>query len=226
VSTVLRYFSTWREVSFLLLHPQLWGRKPLEIEDLQLDPFQQFTLWYQRAQKSLSGEFSNWMCLSTVDNEGFPDGRIVLLKEFSSLGFVFYTNKTSQKGAQLQAHPFAALTFYWEALQWQVRIRGGVSEVAPEQADRYFASRPRESQIGAWASDQSAMLTQRKELLQRTDELRNKFAGNVIERPPFWTGFQLTPFSFEFWELRRSRLHDRFRYVRDMDKWRISRLNP
>jgi len=167
------------------------------------------------------------MCLSTIDRDGFPDGRFVLLKGFDERGFVFYTNAESRKGLSLAECPRAALSFYWEPLQRQVRIQGVVEQVSGSEADEYFASRLRLSRIGAWASQQSRTLPERSVLLKRVREYQEKFRGKDIPRPPYWTGYRVLPLRVEFWQLRASRLHDRFLYERDAaGAWRITRIYP
>lgn len=223
-----KYFSTYREAFFLVTHPSLWFRKPLRIEDLNPDPIKQFGEWYGEVKARFSGEFPNWLVLSTVNPDGYPEGRVVLMKGFDERGIVFYTNTTSKKGRALEQVPRAAMTFYWGALQRQVRIVGDISKVSNEEADEYFASRPRGSQLGAWASTQSAELGSREELERRVAEYDEKYRGVEVPRPDFWTGFRLRPNRFEFWELRLSRLHDRFEYLRDEthSSWNIRRLYP
>ncbi|MCB0354469.1 MAG: pyridoxamine 5'-phosphate oxidase [Bdellovibrionales bacterium] len=222
-----RLFSTSRELFFLFSHPSLWFRKPLRQEQLKRDPFEQFADWYRAAERQIFVEFVNWLCLSTIDENGYPDGRIVLLKEFDPAGFVFYTNTLSRKGRALERNPKASMTFYWGGTQRQVRILGDVEKVEEKTADAYFASRPRESQLGAWASQQSAVLSSREQLAESVEKYREKFSGHEVPRPPFWTGYRLIPRRFEFWELRLSRLHDRFEYFEsESGSWEIRRLSP
>jgi pyridoxamine 5'-phosphate oxidase len=222
----MRLFSTNRELLFLLTHPPLWFRKSLETSDLDPDPFKQFAKWFKRAEKSWTGEFHNWLCLSTLNPDGYPEGRIVLLKSFNADGFVFYTNTESKKGQALEANPRAGMTFYWEKLQWQVRIVGDVTKVSDSEADLYFASRPKNSQIGAWASRQSSRLNSRQDLIDKFSEYEKKYQTEPVTRPPYWTGYRLNPICFEFWELRLSRLHDRFCYQKSAEDWTIERLSP
>jgi len=219
-------FSSYREAVFLATHPGLWFRKPLSGPDS--DPFKQFSKWYAGAKRCWTLEFASAMTLSTVDSEGYPDARVVLLKEFDHRGFVFYTNSNSKKGRQLQLAGKAHLTFYWGPLQRQVRIKGDVEVVDEIQAEKYFAGRPRDSQLGAWASEQSSELSERAELKEKIDHFRSKFAGKPVPRPAHWNGYRVIPRTFEFWELRLSRLHDRFEFVRgdENSKWIVRRLYP
>ncbi|NLF25355.1 MAG: pyridoxamine 5'-phosphate oxidase [Deltaproteobacteria bacterium] len=211
----------------MLTRPWLWSVRPLCEQDLNPDPFAQFERWFRRARRSLSLEFPEAMCLSTVRPDGFPDGRLVLLKGFDHNGFVFYTNTLSSKGRSLAEQPKAALTMYWEPLQRQVRIRGTVQTVTADEADAYFASRHRSSCIGAWASLQSEPLRERAELEKRVLEFKQRFKGQPVPRPPHWSGYRLKPDEIEFWQLRASRLHDRFVYTKnEQEKWQIQRLYP
>lgn len=199
----------------------------LEREDLSDDPFEQFRAWFADAEAAPTVAQANAMCLSTLGEDGFPQGRIVLLKGLEEGGFVFYTNLDSAKGRSLRVHPRAALTFWWEPLGRQVRITGPVEPVAPEVADAYFATRPRGSQLGAWASEQSQPLGERATLEGRVRTLEQEWEGRPVTRPPHWSGFRLTPVWIEFWQDGAFRLHDRFRYERGREgAWTITRLNP
>jgi pyridoxamine 5'-phosphate oxidase len=226
MSRFLKY-SSWREALFVVFHPRVALRPPLELAHMSDDPYAQFARWYADAHRSLLLEFPNAMCLSTVDRTGAPDARMVLLKGFDERGFVFYTNCDSAKGRELAAHAEAAVTFYWTAAQRQVRIRGAVEKVDDAEADAYFASRPRGSQIGAWASQQSETLESRRHLEQRFEEFREKYADGEVPRPPYWSGYRIHPKEFEFWQLRVSRLHDRIAYRPDAGGgWVRLRLYP
>ncbi|WP_438852812.1 pyridoxamine 5'-phosphate oxidase [Brevundimonas nasdae] len=169
---------------------------------------------------------SNAMTLSTVDADGLPDARIVLLKDVDRRGFTFYSNRESAKGLELAARPVAALTFHWKSLRRQVRVRGAVEPVTVEEADAYFASRARESRIGAWASDQSRVLDARETLEAAVARETARFDGHEVDRPERWTGWRVTPQSVEFWRDRPFRLHDRLRFVRAGDGWASERLWP
>ena len=169
---------------------------------------------------------SNAMTLSTVDADGLPDARIVLLKAVDRRGFTFYSNRESAKGLELAARPVAALTFHWKSLRRQVRVRGAVEPVTVDEADAYFASRARESRIGAWASDQSRVLDARETLEAAVARETARFDGHEVDRPERWTGWRVMPQSVEFWRDRPFRLHDRLRFVRAGDGWTSERLWP
>lgn len=169
---------------------------------------------------------ANAMTLSTVDAQGAPDARIVLLKDVDARGFTFYSNRESAKGLDLDAHPVAALTFHWKSLRRQVRVRGAVQPVSVEEADAYFASRARESRIGAWASDQSRPLDARQTLEAAVARETERFEGADVPRPERWTGWRVVPHAVEFWRDRPFRLHDRLRFDRDGDGWTTERLWP
>jgi pyridoxamine 5'-phosphate oxidase len=200
--------------------------KSLDRADLSSDPIEQFRRWFDEAVKASDREAAIAMCLSTVDARGMPEGRIVLMKDFDDRGFVFYTNTLSPKGRALDKKPQAALTFYWPALERQVRIQGTATRVGAAEADAYFQSRPRGSQVGAWASQQSEALLERKTLDERVAQFTKKFEGGAVPRPPHWTGYRIAPVMIEFWQGRASRLHDRFVYRREGTAWTIARLYP
>jgi pyridoxamine 5'-phosphate oxidase len=192
------------------------------------DPIERFRSVYALAEKidrSIIPE-PNAMALATVENGDQPSVRIVLLKAFDEQGFVFYTNLEGRKGRQLLAHPKAALCFYWPPIDIQVRIEGTVSKVADKEADAYFASRQRLSQIGAWASRQSEPLESESALDERVAKYEKEFAGQDVPRPKFWSGFRVRPERIEFWKARPNRLHERHVYTRDGDRWRIEMLYP
>ena len=192
------------------------------------DPIAIFQDAFARAQsvdRALLPEPSA-MSLATVGADGSPTLRIVLLKGVDESGFVFYTNLESRKGRDLRARPRAALCFYWSALDLQVRIDGEVSQVGDEEADEYFASRPRGSQIGAWASKQSEVIEPPGELDARVARYEREFEGRDVPRPEFWSGFRVRPERIEFWRNRANRLHDRTRYTRDGAGWRVETLYP
>ena len=190
-----------------------------------VDPFSLFAEWLQAASASEPND-PNAMALATVDEDGLPDVRMVLLKGFDPEGFVFYTNLESAKGRQLAAVPRAALCFHWKSLRRQVRIRGPVQPVSAAEADAYFDSRPQLSRIGAWASQQSRPLESRFALEKAVAVQTARFAGRRIPRPPHWSGFRLAPSQLEFWRDGAFRLHDRVRFTRVDGGWGRARLYP
>lgn len=204
-------------------------RQVTEAEPLPLlpeaDPFELFGLWLAAAVESEPND-GNAMALATVDDEGMPDVRMVLLKGFDAEGFVFYTNLESAKGRELAAHPKAALLFHWKSLRRQVRVRGDVTPVTDAEADAYFATRARHSQIGAWASDQSRPLPDSLTLPRRVAEVGLRFGLGKVTRPPHWSGFRIAPRRFEFWRDRPFRLHERLVFERRDGGWATSRLFP
>lgn len=189
------------------------------------DAIDQFRRWFADALAANVPE-PNAMTLATVDSAGQPSARIVLLKGFDAQGFVFFTNQQSRKGRELAATPRACLVFFWQPLERQVRIEGSVETVARAQTETYFHSRPLASQIGALVSRQSEPMSSRSELEQRTAELLEQYAGREIPVPEFWGGYRVVPESIEFWQGRRSRLHDRLLYTRSAQGWSLRRLWP
>lgn len=193
----------------------------------ETEPFDLFARWFKEAKEKELND-PNGMALATVDGHGMPDVRMVLLKDVSPEGFVFYTNAESAKGRQLEANPRAAILFHWKSLRRQVRARGAISLVSDAEADAYFQSRDRGARLGAWASQQSRELEDRLALEKRIAEYAVKYGVGEVPRPPHWKGYRLAPLSFEFWRDRPFRLHDRLTFTRDApaQPWRKSRLYP
>ena len=193
-----------------------------------LNPFDLFHQWYKDTFDNKQAE-ANALVLGTVSEKGIPSSRVLYLKELSDEGFVFYTNYDSQKGKEIAVNPVSSMLFFWNSLERQVRVQGSIKKIREEQSDTYFASRPRESQIGAWASFQSQKLASRNELQERFDKLNIQYAGQDIPRPPHWGGYVLVPNLIEFWQGRSSRLHDRIVFVRSSTEdlvWDCYRKNP
>jgi pyridoxamine 5'-phosphate oxidase len=201
------------------------GEAELRRADLASDPLQQFRSWFAGASSAL--EVPEAMALATATPDAAPSVRMVLLKGFDERGLVFYSHYTSRKGRELEANPQAALLFHWRPLGRQVRVEGSVERVVAEESDAYFATRPRDAQLGAVASRQSEPLGSREELFERLEGLEPDLDGRSVPRPPTWGGFRLVPTAWEFWQHGPSRLHDRFRYEREpSDAWRVERLFP
>lgn len=203
-----------------------YSLQSLEINQVAKDPFFQFSQWLKEAVEAEVLEV-NAMCLSTVSKDGFPNSRVVLLKELDE-GFVFFTNYESAKGKELESNPKASLTFFWAEIERQVRIVGTVSKVSTAESDTYFLSRPYGSQLGAWASPQSQEIANREVIETNQKDLERKFTESSIIRPPHWGGYRLVPHRVEFWQGRPSRLHDRICYekVLGSSSWKVVRLAP
>ncbi|HJP65898.1 MAG TPA: pyridoxamine 5'-phosphate oxidase, partial [Actinomycetota bacterium] len=192
---------------------------PLELESLPTDPLILFRRWFERAEAS-GIRLPNAIALATADIDARPSVRHVLLRGVTDDGFVFYTNHGSRKGRELAQNPRAAFSIYWRELDRQVNVLGDVERVGEEESDAYFATRPREARLGAWASRQSSELASREELMERFAEFDAEYPGEDVPRPSFWGGYLVRPNAIEFWQGRQHRLHDRFRYDRDGDAWR------
>ncbi len=199
---------------------------PLTEADVQPSPFAQFDTWFSHAQAT-GAPHANAATLATATRDGIPNARIVLLKGFDPHGFVFFTNYESQKGRELSENPRAAMVFFWPAIERQVRVVGATTKLSSAESEAYFHTRPRGSQIGAWASAQSQVIEGREPLEKSVAAYTADFEGKTVPLPGHWGGFRLAPTSVEFWQSRQSRLHDRLRYTRRADNtWRIDRLSP
>lgn len=199
--------------------------EPLTEDSVKEDPVEQFRFWFDEALRAEQPD-PEAMTLSTATREGIVSARIVLLKGFDQSGFVFYTNYQSQKSRELVDNPRAAMTFYWPALNRQIRIEGTTEKVSQQESEEYFLTRPRGSQIGAWTSPQSEEIPDRETLERKLAEMEERFKDQSIPCPLFWGGFRLKPVLFEFWQGRESRLHDRILYRWQDEIWQISRLAP
>jgi pyridoxamine 5'-phosphate oxidase len=198
----------------------------LSEKDARPNPFEQFRIWFDQALAAQLPE-PNAMTIATATLDGKPSARMVLLKDYDERGFVFYTNYESHKGRQLVNNPWGAIAFWWAELERQVRIEGRIEKVPPAESDAYFHSRPKDSQLGAWASNQSQVIDSREVLEQRLQQLKEEYENKEVPRPPHWGGFRLIPAEIEFWQGRPSRLHDRLLYQRCEDgSWGIQRLSP
>ncbi len=199
--------------------------KELSEESVLKNPLDQFKIWMDEAINSNIIE-PNAMTIATARRDGTPSARIVLLRKLDERGFVFFSNYLSAKANDLNENPKASILFYWAELERQVRISGSVEKISSKESEEYFATRPRGHQISAWASEQSQVISDRKELERQFLEIEKKFEGKEIPLPPFWGGYRLVPSIYEFWQGRESRLHDRIRYSLVDGNWKIERLSP
>lgn len=202
-----------------------YSKHELDESHVDKNPLAQFDAWFKDAVKAEVHE-PNAMVLSTVSSERKPSARVLLLRGFNEKGFVFYSNYNSRKGMEMEQNPYAAMTFYWQEIERQVRIEGKIEKQEEEKSTDYFNSRPRESKIGAWTSPQSKIIKSRSELDIKYAELTEKYKNGEVLRPPFWGGYYLKPSSIEFWQGRPSRLHDRILYTFQNNDWKIERLAP
>ena len=202
-----------------------YTQRGLDLADLNPDPFAQFELWFQQAREADLLE-PNALVLSTVSPEGKPYQRTVLLKYFDRSGFVFFTNYGSRKAQHIAGNAQVSLLFPWYSLERQLTIAGSASKISAAESLRYFSSRPRGSQLGAWVSQQSTVISSRQMLEMQFEKMREKFINKSVPLPDFWGGYRVKPASFEFWQGRPSRLHDRFLYSLEDDQWAIARLSP
>ena len=200
----------------------------LDKREVDKDPVVQFENWMRDAlDKKIKEPYA--MILTTASSKGKPSARVLLLRDITSKGFVFYTNYQSRKGKEIVKNPWSAMTFFWQQLERQVRIEGKLVKISAKESDDYFRSRPRESQLGAWASDQSQTLRNRTELEDRFNALSKKYKGKIVTRPSYWGGYCLMPLEIEFWQGKSNRLHDRILFTRKKlsdKKWKIVRLAP
>ena len=202
-----------------------YKRARLDEESVSNNPIEQFELWFKEAQNAMSPE-PNSMMLATSDENNIPNIRAVLLKIFDEKGFVFFTNYNSDKAKEIEQNPNVAAEFLWLDLERQVRIIGTCEKISKAESLAYFMKRSRGSQIGAWVSDQSSIISSRKLLAMQVEKIKEKFKSGDVPLPDFWGGYRITPQKIEFWQGRESRLHDRILYTKEQDSWKISRLAP
>lgn len=204
---------------------QNYAKATLDESMVASHPAAQFESWFKEACAAEIPE-PNAMSIATVNEQGRPSSRVVLLKSFDNQGFVFFTNYESRKGRELEKNPFVSLLFFWPELERQVRIEGKAEKISRAESVAYYFSRPVNSRLGAWASAQSAIVDGRRMIEKKWQEMKDRFDGKEIPMPDFWGGYRVVPDYFEFWQGRESRLHDRIVYAKKSDSWTISRLNP
>ena len=202
-----------------------FSSRPLDDNSIKNDPFDQYAIWFEEAVGAQVPD-PYAACLSTVDSENKPSSRMVYIRDIIDGSFIFYTNYQSRKGADIALNPYVYLNVYWVELERQIRVQGKIELIDLKISDSYFKNRPRESQIGAWASDQSNILSSRQELMDKYSYFENKYHNKDVPRPPHWGGYKILVDQFEFWQGRPNRLHDRIIYHKEPNKWRIDRLSP
>ena len=205
---------------------RLYQKHELLEEEIPQDPFELFHIWLQETETNKEVDEVNTMNLSTIGLDGFPMTRVVLLKEYDNEGFVFYTNYGSEKGKSIEKNPKVCLSFFWPTSERQVMVKGIAQKTSEEESTAYFQSRPRGSQLGAWASQQSSVIPSREYLQQKLQLLEEEYAGKDIPKPVYWGGYKVIPSQFEFWQGRPNRLHDRIYFSKEESGWRIDRLAP
>ena len=206
---------------------KVYIKKELLKDNVPEYPMELFQNWFSEVEQSDSSNEQNAMTISTIGKDGYPKNRIVLLKKFNSEGFIFYTNYKSEKGKAIELNPNVCLSFFWEGMEQQIIIKGNVEKIAKNISDDYFKSRPNGSKLGAWASNQSAVVASEEELASNLKTFQNKFKNKEIPRPKHWGGYIIKPHSVEFWQGRPNRMHDRIRYELQEDySWKIDRLAP
>ena len=202
-----------------------YAKQTLDENDVNANPIVQFAKWFEEAVGAQVID-PNAMAMCSATKEGKPSARILLLRNISEDGFVFYSNNNSRKGSEIEENPNCALLFFWPELERQIRIEGVVQKQTAEESDAYFNSRPHESKIGAWTSEQSKVISSREILNEKYEALHKKYPGENVPRPPYWGGYVLKPVSIEFWQGRPNRLHDRILFTKENGNWKIERLSP
>lgn len=206
---------------------KVYVKKELLKKDVPENPMELFQTWFHEVEQSNTVDEANAMTISTVGTDGFPKSRIVLLKKFTWEGFIFYTNYTSEKGKAIEANPNVCLSFFWQGMEQQIIIKGKAEKIAENLSDGYFDSRPDGSKLGAWASNQSEIVTSKEVLNSNLEKFEKKFQNKEIPRPAHWGGYIIKPVSIEFWQGRPNRMHDRIRYTLQKDfSWKTDRLAP
>lgn len=205
---------------------KLYEKHELLEHEIPSDPFELFHYWLRDTESTKEVEEINTMTLSTISPDGYPKSRVVLLKEYDHEGFVFYTNYLSEKGKAIAQNPKVCLSFFWPESERQVIVKGIAKKNSEKESEEYFKSRPRGSQLGAWASSQSSVIPSREFLNRRLEALEKEYDGKEIPKPPYWGGYKVYVSEFEFWQGRPNRLHDRIYFTKEKDKWKIDRLAP